>query len=297
MVCRRLEHPLCQEQRAGDHHDTVAYRRCAGPSDGAGPDAEYDEKFRREGEALFPELKPLDFLQGQKRLMSQASWEAEYQPHHRGGWHLPGRKIARLAGVRSVPNRASCAGVGQSRNGRRRWRLYRRRFDVRDEGRDVRDRQREVWRSAHEREQRIRQIAQNDRENLQRPRSLRAAISAATKAAAAKMTVGFRRRDRTWVSYKIVIEQEPGSGGKESAEATLRNLAGFSVVLDRVTGSKEIRAEPFTAHVQAGNVWLVAGRGSKLSSMKLRLGHPAASRTTDRRGGHGVCPPDHRFPV
>ena len=33
---------------------------------------------------------------------------------------------------------------------------------------------------------------------------------------------------------------------KESAENTVRNLAGFYVSADRVTGSKEVRAEPFS---------------------------------------------------
>jgi predicted phage terminase large subunit-like protein len=60
-------------------------------------------------------------------------------------------------------------------------------------------------------------------------------------------------------NYCVGVEQEPGSGGKESAETTIRNLAGYSVYADKVTGSKEIRAEPFAAQVQAGNVWLVAG--------------------------------------
>ena len=60
-------------------------------------------------------------------------------------------------------------------------------------------------------------------------------------------------------NYEIVVEQEPGSGGKESAEATIRHLRGFRVRTDRVTGSKEVRAEPFAAQVQGGNVWLVAG--------------------------------------
>jgi predicted phage terminase large subunit-like protein len=36
-------------------------------------------------------------------------------------------------------------------------------------------------------------------------------------------------------------------------------LAGYRVFADKVTGSKEIRAEPFAAQVQGGNVWLVAG--------------------------------------
>jgi predicted phage terminase large subunit-like protein len=60
-------------------------------------------------------------------------------------------------------------------------------------------------------------------------------------------------------SYEIGVEQEPGSGGKESAEATIRMLAGYRVFADRVTGSKGVRAEPCAAQVRAGNVWLVAG--------------------------------------
>ena len=57
----------------------------------------------------------------------------------------------------------------------------------------------------------------------------------------------------------VWIEQEPGSGGKESAEATVRNLAGFSVHVDRVTGSKDVRLEPFAAQAEALNVRLVRG--------------------------------------
>jgi phage terminase large subunit-like protein len=60
-------------------------------------------------------------------------------------------------------------------------------------------------------------------------------------------------------AYEIGVEQEPGSGGKESAEATIRNLAGYKAFADKVTGSKEVRAEPFAAQVQGGNVHLVAG--------------------------------------
>jgi predicted phage terminase large subunit-like protein len=57
---------------------------------------------------------------------------------------------------------------------------------------------------------------------------------------------------------KVYLEQEPGSGGKESAEASVRMLAGFSAEADRVSGSKEVRADPFAAQWQAGNVRLVA---------------------------------------
>jgi hypothetical protein len=38
--------------------------------------AEHDEMFRRKGDPLFPELKPLDFLRDRKKLLTQPSWES-----------------------------------------------------------------------------------------------------------------------------------------------------------------------------------------------------------------------------
>jgi predicted phage terminase large subunit-like protein len=58
---------------------------------------------------------------------------------------------------------------------------------------------------------------------------------------------------------RIAVEQEPGSGGKESAEATIRNLAGWRVTADGPTGEKSVRAEPYAAQVQGGNVLVVKG--------------------------------------
>ena len=55
------------------------------------------------------------------------------------------------------------------------------------------------------------------------------------------------------------LEQEPGSGGKESAQASLRNLAGFTVKAETVTGDKATRAMPFAAQCEARNVKLVRG--------------------------------------
>lgn len=60
-------------------------------------------------------------------------------------------------------------------------------------------------------------------------------------------------------NVQIHVEQEPGSGGKESAEATIRNLAGYSVFADRPTGDKVARADPYAAQVQGGNVYLLKG--------------------------------------
>jgi predicted phage terminase large subunit-like protein len=59
-------------------------------------------------------------------------------------------------------------------------------------------------------------------------------------------------------SVRIWSEQEPGSGGKESAENDVKLLAGFSVQVERVTGDN-VRADPFAAQWQAGNVRLLRG--------------------------------------
>jgi phage terminase large subunit-like protein len=45
----------------------------------------------------------------------------------------------------------------------------------------------------------------------------------------------------------IWVEQQPGSGGKESAESTLAMLAGYVVHAERPTGDKVTRARPFAA--------------------------------------------------
>ena len=58
---------------------------------------------------------------------------------------------------------------------------------------------------------------------------------------------------------KIYVEQEPGSGGKESAEATIRNLAGYACYADRPTGDKAFRADPYSVQVNNGAFQLLKG--------------------------------------
>jgi predicted phage terminase large subunit-like protein len=65
--------------------------------------------------------------------------------------------------------------------------------------------------------------------------------------------------DRFGENLQIVVEQEPGSAGKESAEFTIRQLGGYRVRADKVTGSKVNRAQPFADQCEAGNVRMVRG--------------------------------------
>lgn len=71
-------------------------------------------------------------------------------------------------------------------------------------------------------------------------------------------------------SVKQMGEQEPGSGGKESAENFIRLLAGFSVAVERSTANKQERADPFSSQVNAGNVKLVRGDWNKSFIEELR---------------------------
>ena len=212
--------------------------------------------FRKEGEALFPEHKPIDFLLERKKVQAQASWESEYQqnPIVVGGGMFPIEKIGYMqvwdwTGLkRSVRywDKAGTADGGAYTAGTLMHLMEDGRFVISDVVRGQ-------W-SALDREQKIKRCAETDKRNCR---------------------VG---------SYEVGVEQEPGSGGKESAESTIRNLAGYRVFADRVTGAKEIRAEPFAAQVQGGNVYLVAGAWCREfldddGDISAAQGDPTSSRT------------------
>ncbi|KKL50450.1 hypothetical protein LCGC14_2305360, partial [marine sediment metagenome] len=55
----------------------------------------------------------------------------------------------------------------------------------------------------------------------------------------------------------VGIEQEPGSGGKESAQNTVRHLAGFRIRVDIPRGNKLQRALPLADALNGRNVYMV----------------------------------------
>jgi len=64
------------------------------------------------------------------------------------------------------------------------------------------------------------------------------------------------------IDVEVFVEQEPGSGGKESAEGTIRNLDGFVIRADKPTGSegnKVRRADPYSVQVNNGAFQLLKG--------------------------------------
>lgn len=59
------------------------------------------------------------------------------------------------------------------------------------------------------------------------------------------------------VDVRIRGPQDPGAAGKDAALSFVRLLAGFSVKTLAVSGDKVRRADPFSAQLNAGNVYLV----------------------------------------
>lgn len=78
-----------------------------------------------------------------------------------------------------------------------------------------------------------------------------------------------RTAHRDGRKVRIVLEQEPGSSGKDSARATIKRLAGFLVTAEPATGKKELRADTFSVQVNAGNVKIV--RGGYLDAYKKEM--------------------------
>lgn len=189
-----------------------------------------------DAQALFPEFKSKKFLLKRKKLYTASSWSSLYQqnPVTIGGGQFPVQKFRM---VQAVPVREIMrsvrywdkAGTAENRNAGAYTCGVLMHLLV-DGTTLIEDVIRGHW-SALDREARIKQACELDNDT---------------------------RLTETWV------EQEPGSGGKESAESTIRNLRGYKVYADRVTGKKEDRCEPYAAQQQNGNVALLRAPWNKV---------------------------------
>ena len=88
-----------------------------------------------------------------------------------------------------------------------------------------------------------------------------------------------------WKCNNIRIPQDPGQAGKEQANSYVSYLSGFNVKVKVVTGNKVTRAEPFSAQVQAGNVYLLDGEWNEMYLRELE-GFP--DLTHDDSGDDGA---------
>lgn len=58
---------------------------------------------------------------------------------------------------------------------------------------------------------------------------------------------------------RIAMEQEPGSSGKDSVDASIRGLSGYRVKADKPTGEKAVRCEPLADQMNQGLLWIAYG--------------------------------------
>ena len=177
------------------------------------------------GETIWPERMGSEDLAQQRSALGEVGYAGQFQqrPMPRGGGMFP---VDRIGITRHRPdlNQVEASIRYWDKAGTQGGGAYTAgvlMHRMKDGSYIVTDVVRGQW-SAGERENRIRQTAEMDGKNV-----------------------------------KVWVEQEPGSGGKESAESTIRNLSGFSAYAERVTGDKESRAEPYAAQVEGGNVWLL----------------------------------------
>ena len=68
---------------------------------------------------------------------------------------------------------------------------------------------------------------------------------------------------------KVRLPQDPGQAGKDQAANFIKMLAGFSVAVERESGDKVTRAEPYAAQWQAGNVEIIAGEWNEMYFAQL----------------------------
>jgi len=181
--------------------------------------AEKDEKNRKEGEALFPELKSLEFLLERKEIMDESNWLALYQqsPTFKEGNTF---KPDRINTIEIAPSNityvrawdfASTKGGGDWTVGVKLGALPNNRWLIADVVR-----------------------FQGSPDEVE-----------ATLIATA---------NRDGANCRIKIPQDPGQAGKSQSQYFTRQLAGYSITSAPVTGDKTIRAEPIASQINVGNV-------------------------------------------
>lgn len=74
----------------------------------------------------------------------------------------------------------------------------------------------------------------------------------------------------------IRVPQDPGASGKIVAKSYIKMLAGFNVKSEAVSGSKELRATPFAAQWQNGNVYVLIADWNEMYFNQLES-FPASS--------------------
>jgi phage terminase large subunit-like protein len=188
----------------------------------------YDPR-RVPGVPLFPQFKSLPFLRERRKISTVASWSSLYQqtPIVVGGGMFPLEKVKyadTLPAKKDIKKSIRYWDkAGSHEEGAHTAGVLM--HELNDGGWVIEDVVRGQW-QAFKREAMI--------------------LSTAKKDAARYGELG----------VEIWTEQEPGSGGLESAERTILMLKGYKAYKEPVRGKKEVRADPYAAQWQGGLITL-----------------------------------------
>lgn len=86
-----------------------------------------------------------------------------------------------------------------------------------------------------------------------------------------------REREPNRLAVLYVVEQEPGSGGKDSAQQTIRTLAGYRVEAETASGDKFVRADPFAGAAENGDVYVINGAWTEAYLAEMEVAGPGAT--------------------
>lgn len=205
----------------------------------------YEDPRTREGELLYPARFPQEELESlEKSLgMYRAAAQLQQRPSPRSGGMFPIDKVrlvhaidrSLITGSVRYWDKAATEGGGCQSAGVLMHKMQ-------DSSFVVEDVQAGQW-SIQTRNDRMIQTAELDRERAE----------------------GQKVKVQTW------IEREPGSGGKESAEISVKELAGYPVFIDTAKIDKETRAEPLSGQVAGGNVSCMVGPWTDAFLKQLEL--------------------------
>lgn len=189
--------------------------------------AEQDEPHRKAGEALFPEHKSIEFLREREAIMDSANWLALYQqrPTAKAGQVFKPDKIGVLDAVPNEQIRWVRGWDFAASDGKKSDWTAGPRVGIRPNGRIIiSDIVRGQW-ITHERDEAVKNAAARDGHTTTQS-----------------------------------IPQDPGAAGKSQVHYLVTTvLAGWPVVSSPESGDKVLRAEPFAAQVNVGNVDIVRG--------------------------------------
>lgn len=191
-----------------------------------------DEEHRTEGEALFPEHKPLAFLEQRRGLMARGNWEALYQqsPTIAGGNQF---KTEWFEIVSAAP--AGCTWI-------RGWDLA------------ASDEKDSAWTAGV--------LLGKSPEGMFYFQDARRIQGTAEKVR--MLLVNTASQDvAMFGNVRGSIPQDPGQAGKAQVMDLISRLAAFNYRASPESGDKSSRAEPLEAQCEAGNVKIVAGDWNK----------------------------------